>query len=68
MTPAAIRKARLDAGLTLAQAAAIVDSSVRAWGTWEQGTRNMSPILWHCFRYWVDNRPAPPFSPRARED
>lgn len=62
MTPAAIRKARLDAGLTLAQAAAIVDSSTRTWSAWEQGTRNMPAVLWHCFQYWVRGKAAPPFS------
>jgi putative transcriptional regulator len=48
-TPEQIKKARLDAGLTQAQAAALVYSELRAWQYWEKGDRSMHPAFWELF-------------------
>lgn len=51
--PAEVRAARDAAGLTQAQAAALVHASVRNWQQWEQeegsNTRRMHPALWELF-------------------
>ena len=54
-TPAEVRSARETAGLTQAQAAALVHASVRNWQQWEDATggpsaRRMHPGLWELFR------------------
>lgn len=49
-SPEVIRAARLAAGLTLAQAAALVHTSVRAWSQWEAGDRRMHPAMWELFQ------------------
>lgn len=48
--PAAIRSARLAAGLTQTQAAALVHVTCRAWQQWEAGDRRMSPALWELWQ------------------
>lgn len=48
-TPAAIREARVTAGLTLTKAAQAVQASLRAWQQWEAGDRTMPPGLFELF-------------------
>lgn len=53
--PAEVRAAREAAGLTQAQAAALVYASLRNWQQWEQGegassARRMHPAIWELFR------------------
>ena len=48
--PAVIIKARKDAGLTQAQAAAMVHKSPRTWQEWEQGRRNMPASDFELFK------------------
>lgn len=50
MTPENIRKARLAAGLTQAQAARLVGLGARErWTEYECGTRRISPRMWQMF-------------------
>lgn len=49
-TPAEIRAARDDAGLTQTEAAELICSTLRAWQEWEAGNRRMHPGLWNHFR------------------
>lgn len=44
-----IKKARLDAGLTQTQAAALIYLSCRAWQQYESGNRQMYPAFWELF-------------------
>jgi putative transcriptional regulator len=44
-----IRAAREAAGLTQAQAAAAIYSTVRTWQDWEAGIARMHPGLWEFF-------------------
>ncbi|WP_029413336.1 helix-turn-helix domain-containing protein [Acidovorax radicis] len=48
-TPAAIREARLAAGLTQTEAAQTVRASLRGWQQWEAGDRAMPPGLFELF-------------------
>lgn len=48
--PADIRAARESAGMTQAQAATLIYSTMRAWQEWEAGNRRMHPGLWELFR------------------
>ena len=48
-SPAAIREARLAAGLTQIEAAHTVSASLRAWQQWEAGDRAMPPGLFELF-------------------
>ena len=53
--PAEVRAAREAAGLTQAQAAALVCASLRNWQQWEQtegasSARRMHPAIWELFR------------------
>lgn len=48
-TPDEIRAARLAAGLTQREAAALVHATVSAWEEWEQGRRRMHPGLFELF-------------------
>ena len=52
--PAEVRAARESAGLTQAQAAALVYASLRNWQQWEQAegsnARRMHPAIWELFR------------------
>ena len=53
-SPTEVRAAREAAGLTQAQAAALVHASLRNWQQWEQkegaNARRMHPGLWELFR------------------
>jgi len=48
-TPAAVRKARVVAGLTQTEAAQTVRASLRGWQQWEAGDRTMPPGLFELF-------------------
>jgi len=48
-TPAAVRKARIAAGLTQTEAARTVRASLRGWQQWEAGDRAMPPGLFELF-------------------
>lgn len=48
-TPAAIRDARIAAGLTQTEAAQTVRASLRGWQQWEAGDRAMPPGLFELF-------------------
>jgi DNA-binding transcriptional regulator YiaG len=53
-TPAQVRKAREEAGLTLEQAGELVYTSWRSWQNWEAATdsaehRRMHPATWELF-------------------
>jgi DNA-binding transcriptional regulator YiaG len=49
-TPDEIKEARAKAGLTQAQAAAVVSGTEAAWRAWESGIRRMHPGLWELFK------------------
>lgn len=49
-TPAEIKAWRESAGLTQAQAAALIGYSVQAWEHWEQGRYRMRPLLFDLAR------------------
>lgn len=51
-----IRDARSDAGLTQAEAAAMVYASDRAWRYWESGVNTMPASLWELFQLKVAQR------------
>ena len=48
--PSAIRAARLRAGLTQAQAGALVHTTWRVWQQWERGKRKMHPAFFDLFK------------------
>ncbi|TAM12888.1 MAG: XRE family transcriptional regulator [Nevskiaceae bacterium] len=48
-TPAAVRNARVAAGLTQTEAAKTVRASLRGWQQWEAGDRAMPPGLFELF-------------------
>ena len=48
-SPAEIRKARESAGLSTAEASALVHRTQRNWQQWESGTRPMDAALWELF-------------------
>jgi len=47
--PEQIRAAREAAGLTQAEAAALIYSTARTWQDWEAGIARMHPGLWKLF-------------------
>ncbi len=47
--PEAIRAARAAAGLTQAQAGALIYAPLRTWQDWEAGARRMHPALFELF-------------------
>ena len=49
-SPAEIKEARVAAGLTQSQAAALVGVTDRAWRYWEGGRRNMPTSAWELFK------------------
>lgn len=51
--PAEIRSARERAGLTQAQAAALVYCTWQGWAKWEAGDRLMHPAMWELWRLKV---------------
>ncbi len=56
--PEAIAKAREDAGLSFAEAAALVYTSHRLWRYWEAGTYRMPIASWELFLIKVAQRGA----------
>lgn len=52
-TPNQVRKAREKAGLSRADAAALVYRSVRVWEKYETGERNMDPAVWELWQIKV---------------
>lgn len=48
-TPSEIRQARESAGLSTAEASALVRRTQRNWQQWEKGTRAMDAALWELF-------------------
>ncbi len=48
-TPAQIKQARLDAGLTQQAAADLVGLSIKSWQAYEGGWRNIRPATWRLF-------------------
>ncbi len=48
-TPAQIKQARKDAGLTQAAAALLIYKSCRAWQQYEKGDRGMDKALFELF-------------------
>ena len=59
-TSAEIRAAREAAGLTQTQAAAVLDRGLSWWQRLEDGSRRMTPMLWHCWQHWSRGKAAPP--------
>lgn len=53
-TPEEIRAARIAAGLTQREAAALIYATQSAWEDWEQGRRRMHPGLFKLFLIKVD--------------
>lgn len=49
-TPLQIKSARLDAGISQKDAAALVWVSARAWQYWEGGERKMPRAIWEFFK------------------
>lgn len=56
MTPEKIKAARVAAGLTQAQAAALVHCGTTTWQGWELGTRKMHPAFWALFKIKVGKK------------
>jgi DNA-binding transcriptional regulator YiaG len=48
-SPSDVLAARHAAGLTQAEAAKLVHTSLRAWQQWEYGERRMHPAMWELF-------------------
>lgn len=48
--PAAIKRARREAGLTQTQAATLIYKALRTWQQYEGGQRKMDPQLWETWR------------------
>lgn len=55
-TPEEILNARTDAGLTQAEAAALVHTYDRLWRNWETGSNRMPLATWELFRIKVAQR------------
>ncbi len=49
ITASKIKSARLMAGLTQVQAAALVHAGDRAWRKWESGENQMPMVYWELF-------------------
>lgn len=47
--PASIRRARMEAGLTQTEAAALLHTTCRVWQQWEAGDRKMHPAFFELF-------------------
>lgn len=56
MTPQEIKAARLAAGLTQAQAAALIHCGMTTWQGWELGTRKMHPAFWELFKLKAERK------------
>jgi len=50
ISPEQIKAARLEAGLTQKEAAAIVGCTQNGWQKWEYGEREMRPALFEFFK------------------
>jgi len=50
-TPKQIKRARLDAGLSQAKAAALLYLTTHTWKNWESGRVKMPPDRWLLFHY-----------------
>ncbi|WP_198021988.1 helix-turn-helix domain-containing protein [Algiphilus aromaticivorans] len=48
--PTDIRSAREAAGLTQAQAGALIYRSPEVWASWERGRRPLDPALWELWQ------------------
>jgi DNA-binding transcriptional regulator YiaG len=48
--PDEIRAARVAAGLTQTEAAALIYCTLRTWQQWEAGDRRMHPAFWELWR------------------
>lgn len=48
-TPEQVKQARLNAGLTQAQAAAVIYKKLLAWQRYESGDRSMDAAYWELF-------------------
>lgn len=48
--PAQIKEARVTAGLSQSEAAALIFSKLRTWQDWEAGKAKMHPGLWELFQ------------------
>lgn len=57
-TPAQIKKAREDAGLTPRQAAELIGYTRQAWANWERAGRKMRMSLYLGFKKLVKERSA----------
>ena len=44
-----IRSARVDANLSVQEAAALLHTTSRTWQQWEKGDRRMHPAFWELF-------------------
>lgn len=55
-TPEAIRAAREAAGLTQAQAGALIYCTLRGWQNWEGGVRSMHPAFFELFLHKTQKR------------
>lgn len=49
-SPATIREARKQLGITQSAAAEMVHSTCRVWQQWESGDRKMHPAFWELFK------------------
>lgn len=57
-TPAQIKEARQQAGLSQSAAAELIYSTLRTWQDWEAGKAKMHPGLWELFKMKTKHRPA----------
>lgn len=58
-TPKNLQAMRESAGLTVAQAAALLQIEPRSLRRYEDGTRQMPPALVHAYSHWLRGEPAP---------
>lgn len=63
MTPALLKSARAQLGLTQLQAGALIGAPQRTWQSWEHGQRGMPEQLWRLWRHCAGIEQIP-FSPR----
>lgn len=67
-SPATIKAAREQAGLSQTAAARLVHAGLRTWQQWEAGDRHMSPGLWElfCLKTLAASPQTPPEGPALR--
>jgi DNA-binding transcriptional regulator YiaG len=56
-TPGDVLIARVEAGLTQDEAAALLHTVGRVWRQWESGERRMHPAFWELFRLKIARAP-----------